>query len=178
MQILKPPNVPNPARQRDALWEVVAWSKGRLPGSHTCMHAQSCVIPLLFSLGWNFISKFGPGPIFGDLMSRVSLLSSQDKSCLKRALMNCPSRSLVLHMHIILLPAGSRLQELHPWLPRADGGTVQQEHVCRGTLSPGSTTKFSCFPGPPGDRTPVWNKKRLEKCWPQSLLPHWEQQST
>lgn len=89
-------------------------------------------------------------------------------SCLKRALMNCPSQSLVLHIPIILLPAGSRLQELHPWLPRGDGGTEQQEHVCRSTLSPvscwqdwapGSTTKFPCFSGPPGDKTPVWKEE-------------------
>lgn len=181
MQILRAPNVPNPTEQQDALWEVVVWGKGRLPGSHMCVHAQSCVIPLFFSLGWNLISKFGPGPSFGDLMSWVSLLSSQDMNCLKRALINCPSQSLVFHIHITLLPAVSGLQELHPWLPR--GCTVQQEHVCRGTLSPvscwqdwapGRTTKFPCFPGPPGDKTPVWNKKRLEKCWPQSLLPHWE----
>ncbi|XP_074998876.1 uncharacterized protein LOC142079127 [Calonectris borealis] len=118
----------------------------------------------------------------GDVSLKLTLLASLGTSCRRRASINCPGQSLVLHVYIILLPAGSGVPGSRiPSRPGGAGNTAQQERVCRGTLSPiscwqdwspGRTTKLPCFPGPPGDKTPVWNKKRLGKCWPHSLLPH------
>lgn len=163
---------------------AVDWNKGRLPGSHTCAHTWFC--HSLFSLRWSFISKFGSGPKFGVLMPWVSFVFAGHELP-QKGIDKFPWPVIsVTHPHY---PPVSRQQGPSATSLPAPGEPVAwcSGNMCARACSPcfmlaGLILWQNCesplVPGTPGDKTPVWNKKRLGKCWVHSLLPHWEQWST
>lgn len=174
-------SVPNPAVQWNVLWELVKCREVSWV-THVGIHTEMCHFLVFFSLGWSCISKFGSGPEFGDLMSWVSLLSSQGMSCHKRASINCSGQSLVLHIDIILLPAGSRVLEAVFLSVPGELAAACSRNTCAGAYSPpshagrtGSLAGLQSFPasqGPQGVRHLSGTQRDWENAAPHFFLPY------